>query len=355
MLAVRNVLDQLARNKISTIYLDVTHGFRAQSLLAVSAATFARAEWRRQGIGTSPDRPAPAIRVLYGQHDKHAKTTTFWDLTDLLTLADWSAALDAATRFGRADDLGAIAKADEETPWSDRDEQGRARHRFVQELARRVTDFANDLCYNRWQALLVGDGRQPGSASLLARALDPESPGYEAFVTRRPLLADALQALRATAAPLRARSLFAEDAVAASVPLATTYLGMNRFLECAATLREFGFTALAHRLGLQHPQENPVPFRDALGLALARDATPRDEAGPDRARVAAAIDALRAQGGFPEALVEGLRSVGALRNDLLHGGMRPGPTGRDKVAGRLREFIDRHRELAVSTGSNPTP
>lgn len=354
---LRDLLHELRAQDVSTIYLDVTHGFRAQSLLAVSAASFVRAEWRRSQPEPTPERSAPTLRVLYGHLDDQEKTVDFWDLTDLLTLGDWTAALDAATRFGRADDLAALAKADETTPWRERDEAGCARHQFVQKLARLVQNFADDLSYTRWQALLVGaDGaKPPGSAALLAGVLNPQDSGYAAFIARRPLLKEALEALGTTAQRLQARSLFGEDAVAASVRLATTYRRMNRFLECAATLREFGYTLLAHRLGVEHDPKNPVPLRDALGLALTFKASPSSETERDRNRVAAAIEAARAENRFPEDLVEHLRKVSALRNDLLHGGVNAGPVGREKVAVRLGEFLDAHRQFAESPGLDDCP
>jgi CRISPR-associated DxTHG motif protein len=81
------------------IIFDITNGFRSLPVLALLAATFVRVA-----------RGAYVQRMIYGAFDAttDGKTPVF-DLTPFVRLLDWTSATDAFLKYGRADDLAALA------------------------------------------------------------------------------------------------------------------------------------------------------------------------------------------------------------------------------------------------------
>lgn len=82
------------------IIFDITNGFRSLPVLAFLAASFVRVV-----------RGANVERMLYGAFDATSEgVTPVFELTPLLALLDWTTATDAFLKYGRADDLVALAR-----------------------------------------------------------------------------------------------------------------------------------------------------------------------------------------------------------------------------------------------------
>lgn len=302
---LRDLLDQLRVDGVTEVYLDVTHGFRAQSLLAVGAASFVRAEWRREGHTSTP-----AIRVLYGGLDKDEGTTTFWDLTDLLTLGDWSAALDALNRFGRADDLARLALAESGPGAETGAERG-----FRRSLADEAKAYADDLVFNRWADLLFGRKGGAGSAARLRGVLD----GAEPFLARRTPLRAAFAAMGNALEGLDAPNVYSKDGLRAARRLAHTYARLQRYLELAALIRETLVTASVVQAGTTLPEPGrPGAHTGRMGWEKAIQADPPQAVPPP-----------------DPATLDLFEKAGDRRNDMLHGGLNANP----QRAKRLRTLL----------------
>ena len=88
------------------IIFDITNGFRSLPVLAFLAASFVRVV-----------RGAHVERMIYGAFDAtSAGVTPVFDLTPFLALLDWTTATDAFLKYGRADDLVALAHRDDGGP-----------------------------------------------------------------------------------------------------------------------------------------------------------------------------------------------------------------------------------------------
>ena len=86
------------------IIFDITNGFRSLPVLALLATSFVRVA-----------RGATVERMIYGAFDAQDKATNrtpVFDLTPFVRLLDWTAATDAFLKYGRADDLAALAAPD---------------------------------------------------------------------------------------------------------------------------------------------------------------------------------------------------------------------------------------------------
>jgi CRISPR-associated Csx2 family protein len=88
------------------IIFDITNGFRSLPVLAFLAASFVRVV-----------RGALVERMIYGAFDATQDgITPVFDLTPFLTLLDWTTATDAFLKYGRADDLAALARTGDGGP-----------------------------------------------------------------------------------------------------------------------------------------------------------------------------------------------------------------------------------------------
>ena len=260
------------------IILNVTHGFRSQPMLALSAASFVASEWTRLG------GKAPRLRVLYGAYDPQRpkdEATPFWDLTDILNASRWNGAIDALIRFGRGDDLAALCKersAFELTALAGLTGiANRQQTDAALKLGEASKRLADDLALGR-----LSDALTSSSGKLASKIRDRE---VEPLLSRLPVLRGAVEALAVWADELRATEVMTLDGVRAGVRLARRLGLLERFAEQAALLRELQATlyhlASSDELLLKPGSQGFETQRSAVDAryTAVRHSNPRSDAG----------------------------------------------------------------------------
>ncbi|MCS6778979.1 MAG: CRISPR-associated DxTHG motif protein [Geminicoccaceae bacterium] len=187
------ILKNALRGADGPVVLDITHGFRAQPFLAAAVVAFVRAV----------DEPPPEIRVLYGAFEARDATgvAPVWDLTYLVELLDWTAALRVLLETGRAEEAAAAAERlgrSLSKAWA---EGGRSRPRpELDRLGKALRAFGEHLETLRTGDLLLGGGAKAApSAVALVEGIERARSDVEAHL---PPLADVLDRVRAMVAPL---------------------------------------------------------------------------------------------------------------------------------------------------------
>lgn len=308
------------------ILFDVTHGYRTQPLFAMSVLSYMQSEWARRGVD------APELRVLYGAYDPQSSQpdvpAPLWDLTQQLTVTRWNTALDALMRYGRADDLEALARAESVAQRAAAQRAGvtgsaLAPASVAGTFGKLARAFADDVALARFASLLTGlrHRQRPGdetrgSAAKLHDFLASEE--MASLAARLPVLRDSLATLAAWLAPLRAPGIETSQGVAALAALAQRCVHLQRYAEAAAATREGLITqhTLAQGAALAC-EPNLSGYHDAR--VAAERAIARDGAAPTERALSAAVQS---------------------RNDLLHGGLNDQPL----PAATLREQVRQHAE-----------
>jgi CRISPR-associated protein Csx16 len=296
------VVKELLRPPAGTeVALDVTHAFRSQPFFAAAVAAFVRAV-----------DPAPAaVRVFYAAFEaRRDGVTPVWELTPFIDLVDWAQNMMLFLRTGRA---AGVAETTEifgrelRRRWAATKEGDPP---ALAALGRELRAFGANLETIRTAALLLGDGS--GSADRLARRLGEA----RASAASLPPLADVLDRLQGEMVePLRGASghLADEAGHRALCGLAQLYVGMGRWAEAAAVLREGWITrhaTPAAALGDRregHPGIDEEARRQAEGRWI-------NEEGDVASRVA------------------------EVRNDLEHAGFKRQPLPADSLQQRIRDL-----------------
>lgn len=302
----------------SAVILDVTHGFRLQPLLGSAALGFLLSDLkrRRQGVQTS-------YRVVYGAFEVQGEPKPIWDLTELVLAAEWNAALDAFLRFGRADDLSAIAEREYRGAVATARQAGVESYQLqpysaLGKLGRACKALADDLALARLDWTLTE------SAPALSRLL--ASGDLSAWFERLPVLRGAFEDLRERILVLGAERIASPDGLRALAGLAAHYLRIERFSELATTLREG--LVLHHALTRGDGK--------ALGERGFSDWLREEErawSSSWKAQVDGRSDEVASEVADNAALSA---RIADRRNDILHGGLRA-----DRWrAGKLRELLE---------------
>ncbi len=296
------------------IVVDVTHGYRAQAVLAAAAVAFALAEWGRLGVADPP-----RVRLLYGTFDPQTyrgprdPVYPFWDLTQVVSAVEWSSALDALLRYGRADEIERLAKRP-------------GGNGLVADFARKAKNLADDLVLVRLRSLFSSSA--PALVDFLA------SHASSLASSHLPPMESALDQLRKAAEPLRSDRVCDRDGLRATAALAGLYAGLQRFAELAVVVGE----GLQNHFGLAWGVSD-LPEPGTKGMSAARRALkeawrdgkapgePLEPAGePNRS----ALDGNRALSSGDSRQVEA-------RNDIAHAGLRFAPRHADELRSALEE------------------
>jgi CRISPR-associated DxTHG motif protein len=349
------------------ILFDVTHGFRTQPLFAMAVLSYMQSEWARMG----PDVVRPEVRVLYGAYDPQnppppGEPAAVWDLTQQLTVTRWNLALDALQRYGRADDLAALAEETTKRAKADaraRGEAGEALRAYgnAQRLGVAAKSFADDLAFARFRDLIAarfarqGGKAAQGSAVALLDYLESDDAGR--LVDELPVLRDGVARLAEWVRPLVAGSLASPEGVRALGSLAMLYERLQRFSEQAVAIREG--TVLVHGVQTGRAVEPGLPhFEDAhdvlekelqaIGYRLQRKRAP--------ATVAFALHGLPPSETHRRA-VEVFGTIGKPRNDIEHGGLNKQPLDAKSLWSDLVKRREDFEALVagVTAGEPPAP
>ncbi len=294
------------RGSAGPVMLDITHGFRSQPFFAAAVATFVHAV----------DETPPDLRVCYAAYEAKDSVTgvaPIWELTEFVTLLDWSRALAMFLKTGRAEAaaeatqrLGrALAKA-----WADGGKQGGRPH--LDALGKGLRDFGADLETLRTGDLLLGRDTTKSSA---ARLLNVTRETKEHVVQHAPPLADILDRVATMAKPIAGagHDLSGSDGRSAIVALAELYLRLGRYLEATATVREGWVNLYAPK------------------MALVPAASNFDSRERGRAEKRANEHDLT------------FREVTDRRNDFLHAQYRPSAQKAADVATTVRSLVEKLR------------
>lgn len=229
--------------KPEQIILDITHGFRAQPLFALSAVNHILSEWLRRKINP------PLLKVVYGAfeaRDKETNIASIWDLTNFVLASQWETALNAFLRFGRADDIAALAKIDSEQCRKDvlsgkTENKDFNKCSFPKKLGDRAKNFADDLSVARLKDIVVGKNANGGSAKLL---LEKIKESYaEEFIERLPPVRTLFLSLEEKLSSFISDSYLGKDSLRAYVALVNYYARLQRYSEMSVLIRE-GLTTL---------------------------------------------------------------------------------------------------------------
>jgi CRISPR-associated protein Csx16 len=288
------------------VMLDITHGFRSQPFFAAAVANFVLAV----------DEKPPRLRVCYAAFEaKDAQTgvAPIWELTEFVTLLDWTRALAMFLRTGHADDAARATERlgrDLKKDWFEGGRQGGAPK--LGDFGKALAQFGADLETLRTGDLLIGrDGKKPSTNRLRDAARDAAGDARRHV----PPLADILDRVAAMAEPLvgAGADLSGERGRAAVAALAGLYLGLGRYLEAAATVREGWVNLYAPKTAL------------APGAA---DFDPQDrKRAEDRANEHDST----------------FREVTDRRNDFLHAQYRPGAQKASDVVETVRRLVEKLR------------
>lgn len=213
------------------VMLDITPGFRSQPFFAAAVAMFVHAV----------DETPPELRVCYAAYDaKDPKTgvAPIWELTEFMTLLDWSRALAMFLKTGRAEEAG---KATEhlgrnlKKTWFQSGKQGEEPN--LKGLGEALTQFGADLETLRTGDLLLGRETTKSSA---ARLLSATREAKEYVAKHAPPLADILDRVVNMAEPIAGAvlDLSGPEGRKAVIALAELYVRLGRYLEATATVRE---------------------------------------------------------------------------------------------------------------------
>jgi hypothetical protein len=312
------------------IWLDTTHGFRAQSFLGAAALAYTLSDWSRRRLADPPE-----VRVFYAYYDELRKDTPqpIWELTEFVTATRWNAALDALVRFGRADDVLALAKSDADAGVASARAAGLqgsalAEASFPSSLGKAARAFADDLTMTRLRDLFTT------SSLKLASIIDATEPRYQAFLARRPYLAEPLARVRELAQRLSATNVLGRAGLRATAQLARTYGELQQFAAQMVAVREGVITAHGIEKGLPATEpgqtdcdENRKAIETDLGNA-AKDARDADAH-------ASQVVAMSTKAHEP-------------RNDVMHGGIRHHPGKADRLRERAQELSDNLQVLAAA-------
>ncbi|SRR5579883_1014045 len=219
------------RDSKGSVMLDITHGFRSQPFFAAAVATFVHAV----------DEKPPDLHICYAAYEaKDPKTNVapIWELTEFVTLLDWSRALAMFLKTGGAEEAGAATERlgrELATAWADGGREGG--RPSLDRLGSALRSFGADLQTLRTGDLLIGRGTTESS---VARLLQRVQEAREHVAKCAPPLADVLDRVVEMVKPIAGagRDLSGPEGRRATVELAGLYLRLGRYLEATATVRE---------------------------------------------------------------------------------------------------------------------
>jgi CRISPR-associated protein Csx16 len=285
------------------IVLDVTHAFRSQPFFAAAVTAFVRAVDRE---------PAP-LKIFYAAFEARAEDTTpVWELTPFIELVDWSRSMMMFLRTGQSAEVAEpTIRLGRELGrrWFETKEGTQPR---LEKLGKVLREFGGNL-----QTVRTGDLLLPGaagSAASLAAALEEARASAAAI----PPLADVLDRVQRemTEPLLGASDHLADDAGhCALAGLARLYLGMGRWAEAAAVVREGWITRYATPAAALGGRNQARPSVDE---SARRDAEDRWN---NEARDIAT-------------------EIAQVRNDIEHAGFKNQPGAADTLQKRLEKLVD---------------
>lgn len=220
------IKDSLRPSGMDRVVLDITLGFRSQPFFAAAVVSFVQAV----------DENPPDFRVVYAATERGEERAQIWNLTGFVDLLRWTQAIMLFQRTGRAEGIAHQTKA-----FGARLGHQDAPRNPIENLGEALGQFGEDLETVRTGALLLGRelyGQRFGSsAQELLKSIEQARDDRQSVPSP---LADVLDRLHGMVSPLSMNggTLVRKEGHRTVAALARLYLGMGRYAEAAATLRE---------------------------------------------------------------------------------------------------------------------
>lgn len=306
-------IEGLESEEPEAIIFDVTHGFRLQPMLGLSALSFVRSSAHRRRDTSTP------VRVTYGAfdaRDKEQNITPIWDLSELIQAGEWNSAFDALLRYGRADELFNVTQRLAKSK-SYPVETSKAFER----LGKRARAFADDLILSRTSNLFRH------SAKNLYDAINDEA--LDAIFNKRQMLLEPFGLLQKRLEKLFSDTVVSKEGLRAQAALARELFETGHFASTAANLREALVDLAGHLLG------------KGAALELREGVEPRESRKPIE-------DILNGHETQPEGVSQVLRLWSIfreIRNDILHSGRREKPREAAALRNQIKQALERFEGL----------
>lgn len=328
----------------SEILVDITHGYRAQGIIASAAVSFQQSEWQRQGLSA---RDTPVVRLLYGALDpaKDQCIHPIWDLSPFLSAASWNSALNGLIRYGRADELAVLAGDEAQAM---RGGDGAA---AFEKLGKLTKLYADDLTLIRLKDLLT-------MSAMKLREFLASDEVIERLAARIAPLRGALATLRGQLDALQVPvdKLLDLEGLRATAALVVHYGQLERFAEQSVVIREAMVTWLAHAKGAEQVEpgmdeckanrEQHDKFYAGCASAVTNFSEAPERITPEWLRKTEPFKALTDD--EREAMGPALRFIHATkdaRNDIQHAGIRSKPAQSEALRGTLKRVAERFARL----------
>ncbi len=301
------------------ILVDITHGWRSQSFFAASAVAFVLSERQRQGTRES----SPDLRILYAAFQRGQEVTPVWELTQLMTVMEWNAAIDGLMRYGRSDDLSELLTDLHRVTVQRRRAEGlpmKENPKF-KKLGAQIRTWADELVTARIPRILKKE------KSGLAETLEEVAPALQRWV---PPLRAQIEALKSWSTQMVAADVVSFEGLHASLHLADIYLKTQRYSELTSLLRETIVSAwtLVSVESKELLQPEDIGFKEQRQEMERQLGTKSQEPNPK---------------GFPRFYKE----LADFRNDVQHCGFRSNARHSRTIVEKLPGYVEQIRaELA---------
>jgi len=301
------------------VYFDITHGFRSIPFLVFLAAAYLKAA---KGVTIEG--------IYYGALEMGSPAPVI-DLTPFASLLDWLAATNHFIRTGSAADLAQVLKSGRP--------QGRS---SIRSLADKLQELSLAL-------MLCRPLEAMERAEKFRQALDDASKD-DVLPAPFRLLLDRLReeyAARALAKP----ETDVRKNLCVQLDLLDWYVKNNQIIQAITLAREWVVSALAWkatgRLVLDNDERGQ--WERAVNAIAPSGRDKRPTASPAPADLHLSSEDQQTVGRL-------WGSLGNLRNDLAHAGMRPTRTKPEKIVRAAQEMQQQVRDLAVRLGvCDPCP
>ncbi|WP_148259922.1 TM1812 family CRISPR-associated protein [Isosphaera pallida] len=302
------ILDVL-QSSDDVVYIDITHGFRAQPFFASGVIQYLQSVFNR-----SED-----VHVIYGEYNRNQpENSRIWDLTPFVELSEWSRSLLLFLKTGQAQGVVEPTRKigrDLKKKWAAEGRQGQPTD--LDQLAKLLEKFSDDFITVRTGCLLLG----PESSS--QQLVNMMEKARDEVIQILPPLGKVVDMVIERLKPLCGATCLSDPQGQAALQyLSMLYFKMGRIAEACATLREGWITKYADS---RSDKPGTVDFdKDAREEAEKRFFERHENLG---------------------------KQISQLRNDIQHAGYRKDPMPPKTI---INQFLQLHSQWVRETQSTLT-
>lgn len=295
------------------LIVDITHGFRAQPILALSICMYLRMV-----------KNVEIDRIVYGAYEarkseNQEEVAPVWDLTPFLLLMDWNIALDKFIKSGNASELSALLKKSHRQAWKDATQKATDLPRKLQNLGERFNTLTNALATVR--PLEIAE-----NSDSIVRYIDAASEEIAKYA--RPFISHLENVKREYYMMAANRDeIYKKRGLQAQFDIIMWYYRKKYYQQAVTLAREWVISKMCLFWG-----KNPADFHareevtEALGIWFKKLRSCHDIEGET--------------GKLPNQFIAELWSeLINLRNDINHAGMRKNPMPAKAIAEKINKLI----------------